>query len=218
MSHKGVVGVEFAVAIGENFIIKQSPPTPGQIVRLAGSKSFYPRAKHEFTQCPRSSLDDCHVQTLPSQGQSAKLLSDQGSLHNEKAQLANTLWAAHPAIPWVIRVEFPVAACPDGENFIIEQAVFSNASTNRSSSAIGTHHESRSPGRFRPFPPKGKARICSMSKVQTHPTKGKERICSVSKDDVTPSFSHNEKAQLANRIGCPIPRRKEWRPVSISRL
>ncbi|EDR06247.1 uncharacterized protein LACBIDRAFT_328894 [Laccaria bicolor S238N-H82] len=130
-------------------------------------KPFLPKGKARIRSVAKFIWQ---VQTLPTQGQSANSLNVQSSSHNEKAQLANTLWAAHPATPWVIGVEFPVAACPNGENFIIEQAVFSNASTNSSS------------GRFRPFPPKGKARIRSMSKVQTHPTKGKERIRSVSKD------------------------------------
>ncbi|EDQ98878.1 uncharacterized protein LACBIDRAFT_335565 [Laccaria bicolor S238N-H82] len=72
--------------------------------------------------------DDWHVQTLPSQGQSANSLSGQakmgqkGSSHNEKAQLADTLSAAHPAIPWVIGVEFADAACTHGRNLIIEQS------------------------------------------------------------------------------------------------
>ncbi|EDQ98586.1 uncharacterized protein LACBIDRAFT_335826 [Laccaria bicolor S238N-H82] len=123
---------------------------PGQIGLFTPSEGIMKvGAAVEFAQCP-------------SQGQSANSLSGQGSSHNEKAQLANTLSAAHPAIPWVIGVEFPVAACPNGEDFITEQAVFSNASTNRTYL--------------------GKARIRSMSKVQTHPTKGKERIRSVSKD------------------------------------
>ncbi|EDR06251.1 uncharacterized protein LACBIDRAFT_328899 [Laccaria bicolor S238N-H82] len=114
--------------------------------------------------------DDWHVQTLPSQGQSANSLSGQakmgqkGSSHNEKAQLADTLSAAHPAIPWVIGVEFADAACTHGRNLIIEQ------------SSLTPQQISPSSGRFKPFLPKGKARIRSMSKVQTLPTQAQSEF------------------------------------------
>ncbi|EDQ98373.1 uncharacterized protein LACBIDRAFT_336017 [Laccaria bicolor S238N-H82] len=126
-------------------------------------------------------------------------IGHKGSSHNEKAQLANTLWAAHPATPWVIRVEFPFVACPNGEKCIIEQVVFSNASTNR----------------FRPFPPGQSANSLNVQgmywqgssswQVQTHPTKGKERIRSVSKLQPGENFIIEQSPPTPGQIGMFAP-------------